>query len=452
MSTTIVRNEQFNSFVEFAQKAMTMGNTKAVARANATVAGPNGGLASRTIKAATTDKAFAFTRSAGDKADNNITRDLFRQSVAAMFGGEGRIPDSVRKAMLLKDYDAGKPLTARRIMAVKQAIELALDPIVKVPSKEHASGAVLLAQRAVNTMHRNVQALMPHIALTREQSSQAATLVAKYGNGLSESGLGLLSNFTVNLLASLAADPNSNLDPEACVKKFAQDISKWRTFEPGDTRFVAVDAKVTEHAQSMLDEYLGGARAGQFDGDGLYQSFVRDAPSARFTINGHEYPHSPGRGGDVVVQAFKNAVPPRHRKALSAFFCQAMGNTLACFSQKSPLPPTAGMPAGMDLGGVKGAEMFMSTSPRDVFYKGQRLDVRGSSYTLDVAPDGNSARIVIETKGDIRFALNGVRDIANNLVGTFAWKQEFVFDLSTNPPKIASASVGQSIDSHFSIA
>jgi hypothetical protein len=38
-----------------------------------------------------------------------------------MFGSESRIPENVRKAMLLEDYGQGKPLTARRIMAVKQA-------------------------------------------------------------------------------------------------------------------------------------------------------------------------------------------------------------------------------------------------------------------------------------------------------------------------------------------
>ena len=40
-----------------------------------------------------------------------------------MFGGERNIPDSVKDAMLLKDYDRGKPLTARRILAVKAAID-----------------------------------------------------------------------------------------------------------------------------------------------------------------------------------------------------------------------------------------------------------------------------------------------------------------------------------------
>ena len=41
-----------------------------------------------------------------------------------MFGGEANIPDSVKDAMLLADYNQGKPLTARRILAVKVAIDV----------------------------------------------------------------------------------------------------------------------------------------------------------------------------------------------------------------------------------------------------------------------------------------------------------------------------------------
>lgn len=35
---------------------------------------------------------------------NDIARDLFRNAITEMFGGEGNIPDSVKDAMLLKDY------------------------------------------------------------------------------------------------------------------------------------------------------------------------------------------------------------------------------------------------------------------------------------------------------------------------------------------------------------
>ena len=40
-----------------------------------------------------------------------------------MFGGESKVPESVKKAMLMEAYDKGKPLTARRILAVKAAVD-----------------------------------------------------------------------------------------------------------------------------------------------------------------------------------------------------------------------------------------------------------------------------------------------------------------------------------------
>lgn len=112
-------NATFKAFADFAKTQMDAGNEKAVARTGAGGAA----LGGRAIVAATTDRAFAFTRSQADKSANDIARDLFRQAVVDLFGGEANIPPSVKDALLLKDYGVGKPLTARRIAAVKTAIE-----------------------------------------------------------------------------------------------------------------------------------------------------------------------------------------------------------------------------------------------------------------------------------------------------------------------------------------
>ena len=47
---------------------------------------------------------------------------MFRQTISDLFGGENRIPSDVRKKMELGDYNKGKPLTARRIAMVKDAV------------------------------------------------------------------------------------------------------------------------------------------------------------------------------------------------------------------------------------------------------------------------------------------------------------------------------------------
>ena len=55
--------------------------------------------------AATGDKVAPLWRSRNNKDANNITRNLFRQTIIDMFGGEANIPANVRNAMRLKDYD-----------------------------------------------------------------------------------------------------------------------------------------------------------------------------------------------------------------------------------------------------------------------------------------------------------------------------------------------------------
>ena len=68
--------------------------------------------------------AFAsFRRTADMKTANDQVRDLFRKTIADMFGGERNIPDIVRDNMKLEDFDKGKPLTARRINLVRIAID-----------------------------------------------------------------------------------------------------------------------------------------------------------------------------------------------------------------------------------------------------------------------------------------------------------------------------------------
>lgn len=114
---------QFGEFAKLAQK----GSSKVVRFL--------GGLDAQTVhEVAVTksDRVWALSRSDATKQANNITRTIFRDSVAAMFGGMDRIPDSVKTAMRLKDFgkdgrvDSGKPLTARRILIVKTAIEKAM--------------------------------------------------------------------------------------------------------------------------------------------------------------------------------------------------------------------------------------------------------------------------------------------------------------------------------------
>ena len=75
------------------------------------------------ITTAKGDRAWwALSRTATSRADNNEVRTAFKKAVSDIFGGEDKIPDSVKKQMKLSDYGKGRPLTARRITAVTTAI------------------------------------------------------------------------------------------------------------------------------------------------------------------------------------------------------------------------------------------------------------------------------------------------------------------------------------------
>ena len=106
----------FKTFVDFAEQAQKHGHDAATAKAS---------LSSRTITVASVHLyggVGVFT-SSGEKAANNATRASFKAAIIDMFGGEDKIPADVKEAMKLDDYGKGKPLTARRILAVKTAID-----------------------------------------------------------------------------------------------------------------------------------------------------------------------------------------------------------------------------------------------------------------------------------------------------------------------------------------
>ena len=117
-------NATFDAFVQFAETQHAAGKDKAIARFEKPDAAGLGGIANRTIKPGSGDwVGVGAGRLASLKKANNITRDAFMKAVSDMFGGMNRIPASVKEAMKLEDYGKGKPLTARRILAVKDAIE-----------------------------------------------------------------------------------------------------------------------------------------------------------------------------------------------------------------------------------------------------------------------------------------------------------------------------------------
>ncbi len=111
-----IGNDTFNMFVNFANRYGAESKTVAMIGTDT--------LGGRTIEANHGDNVGKLFRSGTAKTANNDVRALFKSAVEDMFGGALHVPDSVRKMMLEGDYYKGKPLTARRILAVKSAIDL----------------------------------------------------------------------------------------------------------------------------------------------------------------------------------------------------------------------------------------------------------------------------------------------------------------------------------------
>ena len=119
-------SQQYDRFVEFASQRNDARNQETIARATHLVDGNI--LKGRTIDVADDgDKIRKIKRSDALQRENDITRKLFRQAIIDIFGGEDKIPQSVKDAMRLKDYGQGKPLTVRRIMAVKAAVDVYIE-------------------------------------------------------------------------------------------------------------------------------------------------------------------------------------------------------------------------------------------------------------------------------------------------------------------------------------
>jgi len=116
-------NDTFRSFVDFAQTKVDAGQRKAIADVSF-LAGKKGERGALAVQTSTTDSVGGvISRTARHVEINNTTRQLFFHAVVDMFGSKEDIPPAVWNALKHQDYGGGRPLTARRIMAVKNAID-----------------------------------------------------------------------------------------------------------------------------------------------------------------------------------------------------------------------------------------------------------------------------------------------------------------------------------------
>ena len=167
-------SDAFRQFVDFAQQRIDAGDGKSVIVAQSAEA-PLAGRQIESVSSSETDKAgflHFFVRSDDDKQANERTFALFRAAVAEMFEGKGGIPDAVENALKQAESSPGRPLTARTILAVQNAVD-ATGPLEAGDASDSGSASSVSAQLAVQDgMARSGPTILDKLAALMSRAGQ----------------------------------------------------------------------------------------------------------------------------------------------------------------------------------------------------------------------------------------------------------------------------------------
>ena len=233
MSVGIHYTEAFANYAEFAAKSVAEGKPKSVVR----TASQYAPFATAKMGTAPSDGPGGFAalfRSGASKKANDIARDIFRQSVYDIFGGESLVPPSVREAMKLEDYGSGKPLTARRILAVKEAIDQEMMRFAETFEAAKATAPKALRQTDEKARAGELEILgeaLRRCGLDRD----AEAIVAKHAD---------------KFLLAPNESPRSPADVRAKVDRLLANLAELRAIAKGD-------ASVLGAGLELLDDLAG---------------------------------------------------------------------------------------------------------------------------------------------------------------------------------------------------
>ena len=163
----------FNTFVQFAEHRNGAGLKGAVA--DAVLDFDRRNISAVTVGSASKTSAGWLTRTGNDKIANDRTREIFKAAIAKMFGGESKIPPAVVKAMEMENYGQGKPLTARRILLVKAAIDKTDAPAREAELKFQAVG-----QKVFEKLQPETKAALVGKGYTKAELPNVARAVKAY--------------------------------------------------------------------------------------------------------------------------------------------------------------------------------------------------------------------------------------------------------------------------------
>ena len=435
-----LNDAQFKAFTQFATSVSDKGT---VLKANDNSLTASDGTP-RKIVAKGYDGYGHFWRKQPSKDINNDVRTLFRDTVLRMFGVNDvqNLPDDVKTAMKTGDYDKGKPLTARRIIAVSKAIAKVVEPVNKSVPIEKAEGLVDNDIKYINGKGKNPK--VRDAVLTDEQHAKAADLVSRLGRGMTDTCLKIFSNYVVLSIACGCFQGNK---VDEIVQQMSQELKNVRNFTPGDVRFAKLDAKLTEYWQSVLEEQMSKEKLNMYDDEGLFDSFKGDAFRASFTIAGEGFNLDDQRS-DEMIDKFKETIPNiQHRKAISTFMSQLSGNVYVAFAIGANPPPTLKF-KNLDMTSAKGYDMLFTpdTTHNPLFEPNLLTLASNLQYTLEVSDNGTKAKVTAHYSGNLKFGIDGSDECSHNVTGTYAYETEFEFDLSDeNEAKLTGTHFSQKL-------
>lgn len=262
-----VLNDQFKAFVSFAQDAIRSdASGKSVAQL-----GDGGSARPVSVIRNTSDEVHAFFRSSENKDLNDRVRESFLKSVINIFGKTiDDVPEAVQKALNMGDYNKGRPLTARRILAVNESITQALS------RESKALAGRLEIEKGISSDDFRAQAKE---AIKAGMGDSAMNrLVARLANELAASGT------SAKEVAALTCCLDKNLDCYARqVKTYGRDVALGKAIDDFD-HDIAHDSKLSKSTRDLADQFIRDLKAAyleaQFDGfKGELQSLDPDLSS-----------------------------------------------------------------------------------------------------------------------------------------------------------------------------
>ena len=422
-------NMQFRQFVRFAEMQANPGKSEAIAR----LSGGADPLAGRTVTASSSDHVrhwynlWKGGHSATNAAENNDARALFREAVFSMFGGAEKVPESVKTAMKLEDYDQGKPLTARRIIAVRDAILRAADG-VEAGAISRAKAETLVEGAMANFNKELLAKKGGQMMLGNNLHEKVVQAVMKHGAGLTGKCQQILANYLVATMFSRRGGEDDKVEPMAAY--LANTLKAVRDFKPGeDYRLSDLDREVKEYLSSAIADGQRPVAQIHYDEDGVFEKFKTYVCKTECTINGQKFARDKGNPGPVTDKFKEEVANPKHRKAISTVLSRTIKTVIANTQTREALPPTKKF-SNLNLANVKGSELLLTAAKENPFINPTGI-VDRYMPVFDLSVNGNKAKLTCSVKGDVAFNCKFAKPTWEDMrMGKVENRIECEFDLS----------------------